>query len=305
MAKSISTNYARQKAHWGGVPGTIQMHTVYGMGFNNDPSTAVFRDNIPGGFLRCDGSILNVKDYLLLSKILGVGTECRFAKENAVLRDPDGDTGDLGTFQIPDLGSKVIIGGRGSGEYRDTTMENKPNQNKVGVEVTPQTPLGERLFTNYVSNTGDGMKLTSQTSIPFRGNIKYNMPSYVNQEVLAIEQFQAHQHNADVHILNTTEDNYRIDGDGLTGDPDTALTANVEAENIMEETQPNVQRGSASHDHRISKPFTYSQNFSYAFPPANIPLDDMESYIDVDTTNLEVLNQVVTPFIMVHYIIKF
>ena len=305
MAKSISTNYARQKSHWGGVPGTIQMHTVYGMGFNNDPSTAVFRDNIPGGFLRCDGSILNVKDYLLLSKILGVGTECRFAKENAVLRDPDADTGDLGTFQIPDLGSKVIIGGRGSGEYRDTTMENKPNQNKVGVEVTPQTPLGERLFVNYVSNTGDGMKLTAQTSIPFRGNIKYTMDSYVSPEILSIEQYQAHQHEADSHVLNTTASQYRIDGDGLTGDSDTAYSANVEAENILDETQPNVQRGSASHDHRISKPFTYSQNFSYSFPAANIPLDDMESYIDVDTTNLEVLNQVVTPFIMVHYIIKF
>ena len=305
MAKSISTNYARQKSHWGGVPGTIQMHTVYGMGFNNDPSTAVFRDNIPGGFLRCDGSILNVKDYLLLSRILGVGTECRFAKENAVLRDPDGDTGDLGTFQIPDLGSKVIIGGRGSGEYRDTTMENKPNQNKVGVEVTPQTPLGERLFTNYISNTGDGMKLTSQTSIPFRGNIKYNMPSYVNPEILSIEQYQAHQHDGDSHVLNHTASQYRIDGDGLTGDPSTAYSANVEAENILDETQPNVQRGTPSHDHRISKPFTYSQNFSYSFPAANIPLDDMESYIDVDTTSLEVLNQVVTPFIMVHYIIKF
>ena len=60
MAKSISTNYARQKAHWGGVPGTIQMHTVYGMGFNNDPSTAVFRDNIPGGFLRCDLSLIHI-----------------------------------------------------------------------------------------------------------------------------------------------------------------------------------------------------------------------------------------------------
>ena len=305
MAKSISTNYARQKAHWGGVPGTIQMHTVYGMGFNNDPSTAVFKDNMPGGFLRCDGSILNVKDYLLLSGILGIGSECRFAKENAILRDPDPDTNDLGTFQIPDLGSKVIIGGRGSGEYRDTTMENKPNQNKVGIEVNPQTPLGERLFVNYVSNTGDGMKLTAQSSIPFRGNLKYTMQSNVTPEIVSIEQFQAHQHEADINVLNTTADQYRIDGDGLTGDPETAITANVEAENIFQESQPNIQRGSPSHDHRISKPFSYGSNFSYSFPAANIPLDDMESYIDVDTTNLEVLNQVVTPFIMVHYIIKF
>ena len=92
---------------------------------------------------------------------------------------------------------------------------------------------------------------------------------------------------------------------GFTGDPETAITANVEAENVFQESQPNVQRGSVSHDHRITKPFSYGSNFSYSFPAANIPLDDMESYIDVDTTSLDVLNQVVTPFIMVHYIIKF
>jgi len=305
MGKSISTNYARQKSHWGGVPGTIQIHTVPGMGFNNDPTTAVFKDNLPGGFLRCNGAILNAKDYLLLSRILGVGTECRFAKPNAILRDPDPETGDLGTFQLPDLGSKVIIGGRGSGEYRETFMTNKPNQNKVGVEVQANTPLGERLFTNYVSNTGDGMKVTAQSSIDFRGNIKYNMPRNVEPTIISIEQFQAHQHDADLRILNITSDGYNTDGDGLTGDQNTAFDANVEAQNILDETQPNVQRGSPQHDHRITKPFVYSNNFSYSFPATNVPLDDMESYIDVDTTNLDVLNQVVTPFIMVHYIIKF
>ena len=196
MGKSISTNYARQKSHWGGVPGTIQIHTVPGMGFNNDPTTAVFKDNLPGGFLRCNGAILNAKDYLLLSRILGVGTECRFAKPNAILRDPDPETGDLGTFQLPDLGSKVMIGGRGSGEYRETTMTNKPNQNKVGVEVTPNTPLGERLTTNYISNTGDGMKITAQPSIDFRGNIKYNMPRNVEPTIISIEQFQARARHA-------------------------------------------------------------------------------------------------------------
>lgn len=305
MGKSISTNYARQKSHWGGVPGTIQIHTVPGMGFNNDPTTAVFRDNLPGGFLRCNGAILNAKDYLLLSKILGVGTECRFAKPNSILRDPDPETGDLGTFQLPDLGSKVIIGGRGSGEYRETFMTNKPNQNKVGVEVQANTPLGERLSTNYISNTGDGMKVTAQSSIDFRGNLKFNMPRNVEPTIISIEQFQAHQHDADLRVLNTTESAYRVDGDGLTGDADSAFDANVEAQNLLDEIQPNVQRGSPQHDHRISKPFTYNNNFSYSFPATNIPLDDMESYIDVDTTNLDVLNQVVTPFIMVHYIIKF
>ena len=84
--------------------------------------------------------------------------------------------------------------------------------------------------------------------------------------IISIEQFQAHQHDADLRILNTTSDGYNTDGDGLTGDADSAFDANVEAQNILDETQPNVPRGSVQHDHRITKPFTYSNNFTYSFP---------------------------------------
>ena len=109
MVRSKSTNYTRNKSLFGGVPGTIQIHTTPGIGVNNDPNTAKFKDDLPGGFLKCDGSVHNAKDYYLLAQILGVGEECRFKKEKTNLRDPDPDTGDLGSFQLPDLGSKVII----------------------------------------------------------------------------------------------------------------------------------------------------------------------------------------------------
>ena len=55
MAKSQSVNYTRAKSHWGAIPGTIQIHTVEGLGQSNDPTTVVFKENIPGGFLRCNG----------------------------------------------------------------------------------------------------------------------------------------------------------------------------------------------------------------------------------------------------------
>lgn len=299
-------NYSNQKSHWGGVPGTIQIHTVPGLGINNDPNSAVFKENLPAGFLLCDGKVLNAKDFLLLSRILGVGEESRFKKNNVTLREADPDQNDLGQFQLPDLGSKVIIGGRGSGEYRDTTMTNQANQNKVGIEVTPISNLGERINVNYISNIGDGMKVTSQTGLNFRGNIKYSMQSNTNPEVLSIEQFQAHAHNmGEMKILNHTEESYAIDGDGLAGDIDSSYSANVQGINYLDEVQPNVFRGEATHFHRITKPTSYSSNFTYSFPGFNLPVDDMESYIDVDTSNLDVLNQVVTPFMMVQYIIKF
>ena len=42
--KSRSVNYARSKAHWGAMPGTIQIHTVEGLGSSNDPTTAIFKE---------------------------------------------------------------------------------------------------------------------------------------------------------------------------------------------------------------------------------------------------------------------
>ena len=59
------------------------------------------------------------------------------------------------------------------------------------------------------------------------------------------------------------------------------------------------------HEHSLARPEQYSHNFTYSYGTTQVNLDDMQSYIDVDISNLDVLNQVVTPFIMVHYIIKF
>lgn len=295
-------NYAHKKSYWGGIPGTIQIHTVPGLGFNNDPTTAVFKENLPAGFLKCDGGVKNAKDYYLLSQILGVGQETRFLKPNTIIRDADPDNNDLGQFQLPDLGSKVIVGSRGSGEYFDTILSNSnTGVSKVGVEVTPISNIGDRATVNYIGN----MVISAQSGIPFNGTPTYTIDRRTSPYSLAIEEFQGHYHTADndlgFTVLNFTG-NHDITGDGKGS---TAFAGNASAGNSLEESGPNTTTGEASHDHSIVRPTSYSSNFSYSYPNINVPLDDMESYVDVNVEDLEVLNQVVTPFIMVHYIIKF
>lgn len=294
-------NYARKKSHWGGVPGTIHIHTVPGLGFNNDPTTAVFKENLPAGFLKCDGTVKNVKDYYLLGQILGIGDESRFKKDSTLVRNADPETGDLGQFQLPDLGSKVIIGSRGSGEYFSTTVENNPGVSKVGVEVDPISNIGDRATVNYIGN----MIISPDSGIPFNGSPKYNMPRDTSLHTLDIDEFQGHYHTVDGNngfvVLNHTGE-HDISGQGKGNNPNGA---NASAGNTLEETSLNIQTGEAGHDHTITRPFVYNHNFSYAYPSIDVPLDDMQSYVDVDVENLEVLNQVVTPFILVHYIIKF
>ena len=70
-----------------------------------------------------------------------------------------------------------------------------------------------------------------------------------------------------------------------------------------------IPTGEATHDHTITRPYTYQPadqpKFQYTHGNVNVDISDMESYVDVDVEDLEVLNRAVTPFILVHYIIKF
>ena len=91
----------------------------------------------------------------------------------------------------------------------------------------------------------------------------------------------------------------------MAGTIETAFSANCDGYNTLEETTINIPTGTPNHVHRLQRPTSYNQNFVYNYAPFNIPIDNMQSYVDVRPENIDILNQVVTPFIMVHYIIKF
>jgi hypothetical protein len=144
----------------------------------------------------------------------------------------------------------------------------------------------------------------SSSDISFNGNLRYNMIRETEGYILTIDEFQAHSHRADVSVLNYTG-NYDTDGQGMTGSQQNSFSANSDGFNGMDETTLNIPNGEPNHLHRLQRPTAYNQNFVYNYSPFNIPTDNMQSYIDVDIERVDVLNQVVTPFIMVHYIIKF
>ena len=144
----------------------------------------------------------------------------------------------------------------------------------------------------------------SSSDINFNGNLRYNMIRETEGYILTIDEFQAHSHAVDTQVLNYTG-NYSTDGEGMTGSLNTSFSANSDGFNAIDETTINIPTGEANHAHRLQRPTAYNQNFVYNYSPFNIPTDNMQSYIDVDVERVDVLNQVVTPFIMVHYIIKF
>ena len=168
-------NYTFERSRYGGCAGQILVHATHLLGSSNDPTLSNFKSKIPAGYLRCDGSVQNARDYFHLSEILGVGAESRFAKSNSNLREADPATNELGQFQLPDLGSKIIIGGRGTGQYNnflvDDGTESANPTTRVGPQVEITSNFGNTITANYIGN----MRLQPSGTLNMLGNPKYDM----------------------------------------------------------------------------------------------------------------------------------
>lgn len=293
-------NYARERSRYGGYPGSIIIHSTPGIGSTNDPTTAVFRENLPAGYLKCDGSIQNAKDYYALSQVLGVGDESRFRKENDNLRGADPATGDLGQFRLPDLGSKVILGGRNSGIYNNDIVETEVVQvtpiNRVGPQIEVISNVGNRITTAY---TGPAT-IEGESDIAMVGAAKYTLDRRTSQTTLNIENFQGHAHDSNQTYLNYSA-THEVGGDG--GKDRRTFSGNSGAGNLFDDTQSAGRE--SIHQHNITRPFTYSQDFRYAFNSTPVDLSGVEVFVDVDLSDEEKLDSLVTPFILVEYLIRF
>lgn len=293
-------NYARERSRYGGYPGSIIIHSTPGIGSINDPTSAVFKQNLPAGYLKCDGSVQNAKDYYALSQILGVGEESRFRRENDNLRNADSNTGDLGQFRLPDLGSKVILGGRGSGVYNndlvDTDTEQVTPINRVGPQIEVISNFGNRINASFIGNA----TIVASGDIDMLGSPKYILASKTSQTSLDIENFQGHAHNSNQNYLNYTG-NHEVGGEG--GKDRQEFGANSGSGHVIEST--NSAGRTSVHQHNITRPFTYPHNFTYSHTQRSVDMSGVTAYIDVDLSQEQKLDQLVTPFILVEYLIRF
>lgn len=293
-------NYTREKSRYGGYVGSIIIHSTPGIGVANDPTTAVFKEKLPAGYLKCDGSVRSVKDFYALAQVLGIGDECRFKKDTVSLRNPDPTTGDLGQFQLPDLGSKVIIPNRSTGSYTGDIVEGATSTtpvNKVGPQIEVVSNVGNRISVNYVGN----FQISPSATMNMLGNAKFNLITNTSTTVLDIENFQGHAHNSNQLYLNYSA-THAVGGDGKD---DGAFGANSGAGNQIDETLTNTST-SSTHSHRITKPVTYTPNpFTYTHAQLQASAENVVSYVDIDIQEQDKLDQVVTPFILVEYLIKF
>jgi len=147
----MTTIYSVERGKYGLFTGCVVPFPRFLSG--NSPNGADWKDFVPSGFLRCDGSKYRGRDYPVLANILGMGSTSKFKKFNVELEEPTEDL-TFGQFQVPDLGAKYINASNVSGGYNNlyattTTGTQVPTCGVPGEIILNQ---GENIDVFYTGN---------------------------------------------------------------------------------------------------------------------------------------------------------
>jgi|TARA_B100000035_G_scaffold117585_1_gene99621 hypothetical protein len=291
-------NYAVQKAKYGGVTGTIQVF-VSQLPDGNDPNAGDFREKLPAGFLRCDGSIFKAELFPELAKVIGIGEDCKFAK------DPENIGAD--EIQLPDLGSKYLVPGNATGTYLSEKLSDG-NTARIGAEFAVKSNVGSSETITYSGNfTIDGET----------GDIEGN-PLYSSKKentftgVITDRHFQGHGHLANQLVTNCTG-NYQISpgtGPERPGNSHSGNNCKATGGNALYFIGTPEGSGaiSASHEHLIQIPTSgqdYTHNLQYTYPTTQIGTQNLRTTINIITEDVKTFDTALAPYIIVEYIIKF
>ncbi len=285
--------YTQEKAKYGGVTGTIQPFTIK-LPDVNLPTEADWIKYVPAGFLRCDGSIYKASLFPVLANVIGVGSQCKFARTELQADE----------FQLPDLGSKYIRASNSSGQYLNTNLNQDNTISKIGVETQVQSLIGDSTEISYAGN----MKVLGVPNIAFGGNPFYRTATgYTTNAALTEQNFQSHGHSADVGVftyLAKWKDSNFITGGGSGGNDGQTEGSN----NLVQIDPPDDAPATITHNHQITLPSSSdlraNNQFKYSVIEQDIPAESLRSTVTVTTENVTKLDEAISPYILVEYIIK-
>ncbi|MFZ9728181.1 MAG: phage tail protein [Candidatus Nanopelagicaceae bacterium] len=294
--------YTNERARYGGVSGTIIPFPVK-LPDINVPDQGDWRDLLPAGFLRCDGSILSASEYPILAGVLGVGQNSKFRRPDTELTNNE--------FQLPDIGSKYIAGSNASGAYLNDKVLNEDSSNpyRVGAEIDVTSLIGDSTTISYSGS----FEVVSPGNIEFIGNPQFTTTTSDSRTLKAFlseQAFQAHGHDADVGVFSYLGSWGDSVFTGLTtgasqGGNDGQNEGSNEPITIQ---QPTGSSAVVSHGHLLDFPSTTEVNdnngLRYTFENTEIEAFGLESTVNITTNNIYKLDEATPPFILVEYIIK-
>lgn len=290
----MTVYYTKEKAKFGGITGSILPFTIK-LPEANDPGEEAWKQFLPAGFLRCNGEILKASQFPALASVLGTGQESKFAKDPETLTDDQ--------FQLPDLGSKYIRASLASGQYLNTTLQQDETITKVGTETEVTSLIGTTATIGYSGTfTVQGVNGLEFNGVPFFTTTDLN----TFDDFLSDQSFQAHGHNADVGIFSYLGNwtNNAWSGVGRGGNAGQTEGSN----NLIPVEAPEGSSATVTHNHKINLPASSElkskNNFKYEYDDTTISADGLSSTVTITTENLKKLDDAISPYILVEYIIK-
>lgn len=294
--------YTNERARYGGVTGTIIPYPIK-LPDVNVPDQGDWRDLLPAGYLRCDGSIRAVSEYPVLAEVLGVGNNSKFKR-------PDQEVNN-NQFVLPDIGSKYIQGGNASGAYLNDRVINEDSSKpyRVGAEVNVVSLIGD---TTTITYSGE-FTVVSPGQVEFIGNPQFGTTTSDNRTLKAFlseQNFQAHGHDADVGVfsyLGKWSDSIFVGAS--TGASQGGNDGQNEGSNEPLTIQsPTDSSAVVSHAHLIDFPSSTqiadNNNLRYTFSDVNVDAFGLETTVTLTTNNIKKLDEATPPYILVEYIIK-
>lgn len=301
----MTVYYTNEKGRYGGMTGTIIPYTVK-MPTVNDSKTGDWKEYLPAGYLRCDGSVLKAQVYPVLAQVLGTGDDSKFKKDDQDLAFDE--------FQLPDLGSKYISGGNASGTYLNGTITNgnagsQQGAARVGCEINVLSLVGD---TETITYTGT-FDVVAQSQISFIGNPSYGTTTSDGKTLSAFlseQEFQAHGHDSDVGVfsyLGKWTDSFAVNT--TTGISQGGNDGQNEGSNELTFiNSPTDSSAVVSHSHFINFPnsqtIAAANNLSFGFEETSIDPLGLSSTVTITTENLYKLDEATPPYILVEYLIK-
>lgn len=290
-------NYSFEKGKYGGVTGTIFPY-MRQLPDGVDISTGDWKEYIPAGYLKCDGSVLSADQYPQLARVVGIGSECIYKKDNIILQNQLNDRG--GTFQLPDLGSKFITGGSASGSYLNAFIEDPETGElspRVGVEVAIESAVGNTVTFNYT-----GAFSFPQTQLQFSGNFAPTISSRTPTANIFDVQMLPHGHHSTTSYPFQGPRRERVAADnGIYGG---AYRCCSDLVLVTAATSAAGSEAQTSHGHSLERqPIT--NNLSGNMKSTVIPTAELTTTVrlnvEEDTTEFP---DIVPAYVLVEYLIK-
>jgi hypothetical protein len=275
-----TVNYGFEKGRVGSATGTI-------IAFPKIIDSSNYLENLPAGYLVCDGSILSATQYPALAEVIGIGSNCIYKLSSATLTSTQ--------IQLPNLRSRFVLSPGTAGGRTFSLYERTDNRYARRTTDIPSSNITTSLTGNLSIPGGNYTVSGSATTS------NYTTSNYS----ITMADFRSHTHR--LNWLYATE---FTSGDGspaTQADGNTTARTKTSVENISVGAAGNPNITSFSHSHNISCSASHNIAASVAaetYSAAGVNLTKAFTTTAISTMT-EFPTATIQPYAVVLYLIKY